>query len=100
MFEGRTPVPLSATILYFERGAKPELIAYDLIEQSPTTGRLTIQRRLASEASEINPSPTASPTGADAASSRRLHRNRVAGHRIVWARPGFLDRRLRFGLDR
>lgn len=46
MFEGRTPVPLSATILYFERSAKPELIAYDLIERSPTTGRLTIQRRL------------------------------------------------------
>ncbi len=61
MFEGRAPVPLSATILYFERGRTPELIAYDVVEQSPTTGRLTIQRHLVSDAPEGAASPSPSP---------------------------------------
>ena len=61
MFGRRGPVPLSATVLYFERGDEPELIAYDLIEQSPTTGRLTIQRHLVADAPEATPSPQVTP---------------------------------------
>jgi predicted phosphodiesterase len=57
-------VPLSATILYFQRGAPPRLVAYDVIEQSPTTGRLNLQRHLAPEAEPIVPA-TESPTATE-----------------------------------
>ncbi|HVL81629.1 MAG TPA: metallophosphoesterase [Actinomycetota bacterium] len=42
-------VPLSAQILYFRPGATPRLVAYDVVQQSPTTGSLTIDRRLVTQ---------------------------------------------------
>jgi predicted phosphodiesterase len=49
MFEADPPVPFSATILHFERGDRPRLAAFDIIEQSPTTGRFQIERHLPPE---------------------------------------------------
>lgn len=62
MFRDSTPVPLSATVLYFERDGEADLIAYDLVQQSPTTGRLIIQRHLVAEVPEVTPSPAPTPT--------------------------------------
>ena len=39
-------IPLSAEVLYFQPGDPPALVAVDLIEQSPETGSLTVQRTL------------------------------------------------------
>jgi predicted MPP superfamily phosphohydrolase len=37
-------VPFAAEVLYFSRGPEPELLAYDVIEQLPESGSLTVQR--------------------------------------------------------
>jgi len=42
-------VPLSAEILYFSRTTPRQLVAYDLIEQSPESGSLTVRRHLVSQ---------------------------------------------------
>jgi hypothetical protein len=42
-------VPLSAEVLYFSRTTPRVLVAYDLIEQSPESGSLTVRRHLISE---------------------------------------------------
>jgi predicted phosphodiesterase len=69
-FEPSEHVPLSAEVLYFEPGTPPRLIAYDVIEQSPTTGTLTVKRHLVEEEfGSLTPSPAASPTGATASGS-------------------------------
>jgi predicted phosphodiesterase len=59
-------IPLSAEVLYFEPGTPPRLVAYDLIEQSPKTGALTVTRQLVEEefgALTPSPSPSPPPTG-------------------------------------
>jgi predicted phosphodiesterase len=61
MFSRPAPVPLSASILYLERGRRPHLVAYDLIEQSPATGRLTISRHLAGDIPEDVEAPASVP---------------------------------------
>jgi predicted phosphodiesterase len=65
-------VPLSAEVLYFSRESPHSLVAYDLIEQSPESGSLTVRRHLISEeygtlvptppTPSISPTPTLSPT--------------------------------------
>jgi predicted MPP superfamily phosphohydrolase len=56
-------VSLSAEILYFDRAGEHELVAYDLIEQSPETGSLVVERHLvATEFGPLEPSPSPSPT--------------------------------------
>jgi len=57
-------VPLSAQVLYFRRSDQ-ELIAYDVIDQSPELGSLTVDRRVVRrEFGELvpSPSPEASPS--------------------------------------
>jgi predicted MPP superfamily phosphohydrolase len=57
-------VPLSAEILYFSKTDPPKLVAWDVIEQSPVTGNLTVRRHLVSrEFGDLqpSPSPTSSP---------------------------------------
>lgn len=61
MFSGARPVPFSAEVLYLESRRRPKLVAYDLVEQEPTTGRLTIQRHLVRDVPGPSPSPTTSP---------------------------------------
>jgi predicted phosphodiesterase len=63
-------IPLSAEVLYFEPGSPPQLVAYDLIEQSPKTGALTVTRHLIEQeygTLRPTPSPTPSPSPADVA---------------------------------
>jgi len=76
-FETDEGIPLSAEVLYFEPGTPPRLIAFDLIDQSPKTGSLTVQRVLIEqEFGELTPSPepsvtpteTSTPTGSATAS--------------------------------
>lgn len=56
-------VPLSVEILYFQPGTPPVLVAYDVVEQRPETGSLTVDRHLVGEEeAEPTPSPTATPT--------------------------------------
>jgi len=56
-------IPLSAEVLYFEPGTPPRLVAYDLIEQSPKTGALTVTRHLVEgEFGTLTPSPSPSPS--------------------------------------
>jgi len=56
-------IPLSAEVLYFEPGTPPRLVAYDLIEQSPKTGALTVTRHLVEqEFGILTPSPSPIPT--------------------------------------
>jgi predicted MPP superfamily phosphohydrolase len=60
-------VPFSAEILYYRAGTPagtpPILVAYDLIEQDPLTGSLTVRRHLISEEfGALAPSPLPSPT--------------------------------------
>jgi predicted MPP superfamily phosphohydrolase len=56
-------VSLSAEILYFDRAGEHQLVAYDLIEQSPESGSLVVQRHLvAAEFGPLEPSPSPSPT--------------------------------------
>ena len=62
-FETDEGIPLSAEVLYFEPGTPPRLIAFDLIDQSPKTGSLTVQRVLIEqEFGELTPSPEPSVT--------------------------------------
>jgi predicted MPP superfamily phosphohydrolase len=54
-------IPLSAEILYFERGAQPSLVAFDRITQSPESGNLSVERHLVTEEfGELR--PTSSPS--------------------------------------
>jgi predicted phosphodiesterase len=65
IFRGLADVPFSAEVLYFSRTEEPELIAYDVIEQLPDSGSLTVQRiNVAEEYGELalTPTPSASPT--------------------------------------
>lgn len=65
-------VPLSAEVLYFSRETPHVLVAFDLIEQSPESGSLTVRRHLISEefgdfvpsppTPTLTPTPTLSPT--------------------------------------
>jgi predicted phosphodiesterase len=56
-------VPLSAEILYFDRADDHELVAYDLIEQSPESGSLVVERHLiAEEFGTLQPSPSPAPS--------------------------------------
>jgi len=48
VFRGIDEIPLSAQVLYFSRGPEAELVAYDVIEQFPDTGSLTVTRHLVS----------------------------------------------------
>jgi hypothetical protein len=43
-------IPFTAEVLYFSDEEVPELIAYDVIEQVPESGSLTVQRVTVSEA--------------------------------------------------
>jgi predicted phosphodiesterase len=55
-------VPFTAEVLYFSREADPDLLAYDVVEQDPGSGSLTVQRvTVVEEFGELVPSP--SPTG-------------------------------------
>jgi predicted MPP superfamily phosphohydrolase len=63
IFRGLEEIPLSAEVLYFSRGPEPALVAYDVIEQFPETGSLTVTRHLVSrEFGDLvaTPSPTVS----------------------------------------
>ena len=65
-------IPLSAEVLHFDRAAPHSLLAWDVIEQSPESGSLTVVRHLVSEplppepspspTSSVAPSPSATPT--------------------------------------
>src|SRR4029079_11251488 len=61
-------VPLSAEVLYFSRELPHRLVAYDLIEQSPETGSLTVRRHLIEQEfgtlvpTPPTPSPSPSPS--------------------------------------
>ncbi len=56
-------IPFSAEVLYFSRGPDPELIAYDVIEQLPESGSLTVQRVTVSvEFGDLVLTPTPTPT--------------------------------------
>lgn len=60
-------VPLSAEVLYFSRESSHSLVAYDLIEQSPESGSLTVRRHLIEEEFGIlvpSPSPSGSSSPA------------------------------------
>ncbi len=57
-------IPLSAEILYFAKGASPRLVAYDVVEQSPVTGSLTLRRHLVGQQfGELVPSPSPAREG-------------------------------------
>jgi predicted MPP superfamily phosphohydrolase len=65
-------VPLSAEVLYFSRERPRMLVAYDLIQQSPETGSLTVRRHVIEDEygtlvptpspPSPSPTPTLSPT--------------------------------------
>jgi predicted phosphodiesterase len=67
-FEPSANIPLSAEVLYFQPGTPPALIAYDVIEQNPKTGDLTVTRHvIQDEFGTLTPSPPApTPTGTPA----------------------------------
>jgi len=57
-------VPLSAEILYFTKTSPPRLVAYDVVEQSPVSGSLTLRRHLVTqEFGQLLPSPPPSLEG-------------------------------------
>ena len=61
-------IPLSAEVLYFAREPEPKLIAYDVIDQSPESGSLTVDRHVVEdEFGELVPSPPP-PTSTDSPS--------------------------------
>jgi len=63
IFRGLDEIPLSAEVLYFTREPRPELVAFDVIEQLPETGDLTVRRTTVGEAfGALTPSPSPSPT--------------------------------------
>lgn len=54
-------VPLEAEVLYLARTPKVRLVAYDVIEQDPETGSLSVTRHLVSrDFPELSPSPSVS----------------------------------------
>ena len=56
-------IPFSAEVLYFSRGPEPRLIAYDVIEQSPESGSLQVQRvNVPVEFGDLVLTPTPTPT--------------------------------------
>jgi hypothetical protein len=58
-------IPLQAEILTFSKTDPPRLVAFDLIQQSPETGSLIIERHLVSEEfGTLSPSrsPSRGPT--------------------------------------
>jgi hypothetical protein len=56
-------VPFSAEVLYFSRETQPELVAYDVIEQFPESGSLTVQRvNVVQEFGLLSPTPSPSRT--------------------------------------
>ncbi len=65
MFTRVGGVPLSVEILYFTTSTpSPTLVAWDVLQQSPETGSLTVQRHLVSEEFPnlgASPSPTGTP---------------------------------------
>jgi predicted MPP superfamily phosphohydrolase len=64
VFRGLEENPLVAEVLYFSPGPDPTLVAYDVIEQLPESGSLTVKRvYVAEEFGELTPSPTEAPTG-------------------------------------
>jgi predicted phosphodiesterase len=64
-------IPLSAEVLYFQRAPAPRLIAYDVIDQSPQSGSLTVDRHVVRrEFGDLVPSPP--PTSSDARPSLTL----------------------------
>lgn len=70
VFRGLDEIPLSAQVLYFTREPRPELVAFDVIEQLPETGDLTVRRTTVAEAfPELALSPSPSPTAPAATSS-------------------------------
>jgi predicted MPP superfamily phosphohydrolase len=64
-------IPLSAEVLYFSQDSPHQLLAYDLIEQSPESGSLTVRRHVIEEEYGTlvpsPPPPTPSPTTPSAA---------------------------------
>jgi predicted MPP superfamily phosphohydrolase len=64
-------IPLSAEVLYFSQDSPHRLLAYDLIEQSPESGSLTVRRHVVEEEyGTLVPSPpplTPSPTPTESA---------------------------------
>jgi predicted MPP superfamily phosphohydrolase len=69
VFTEQGGIPLEAEILYFRRTTPSRLVAYDLIQQSPESGSLTVRRRLVEQQfgtlvpTPPSPSPPASPSG-------------------------------------
>lgn len=62
-------IPLSADVLYFAREPEPKLIAYDVIDQSPESGSLTVDRHVVEdEFGDLVPSPP--PPTSTSSSSR------------------------------
>lgn len=62
IFRGLEDIPFSAEVLYFSAGEDPELIAYDVIEQLPDSGSLTVTRvNVEVEFGELTPTPTPTP---------------------------------------
>jgi predicted MPP superfamily phosphohydrolase len=56
-------VPFSAEVLYFSRTPEVRLVAYDVIEQFPETGSLTVTRHLVSQDfGELGLTPTVTPS--------------------------------------
>ncbi|HJU57822.1 MAG TPA: metallophosphoesterase [Actinomycetota bacterium] len=56
-------VPFSAEVLYFSRDTQPGLLAYDVIEQLPESGSLTVQRvNVVQEFGVLSPTPSPSQT--------------------------------------
>jgi predicted MPP superfamily phosphohydrolase len=63
IFRGLEDIPFSAEVLYFSAGDEPELIAYDVIEQLPDSGSLTVTRvNVEEEFGELVLTPTPSPS--------------------------------------
>ncbi|HXF56043.1 MAG TPA: metallophosphoesterase [Actinomycetota bacterium] len=63
VFSREGGVPLEAEILYFQRGDPPTLVAFDVVQQLPETGSLTLTRHLVEEEfGTLVPSPSSSPS--------------------------------------
>jgi len=64
LFRGLEEIHFSAEVLYFSAGEDPELLAYDVVDQMPDSGSLTVRRVFVTEEyGELTPSPAAVPTG-------------------------------------
>jgi predicted phosphodiesterase len=67
VFTQQGGIPLAAEILYFQRATPPRLVAYDVIQQSPESGSLTVKRHLVEQQFGVlvptppSPTPPASP---------------------------------------